>query len=292
MRGDNWDDLRFILAVARSGTIASAARRLVVDEATVARRIARFEKQVGARMFDRAGRHARPTTAGVAVIRAAAETERALASAREAIRADEGEVAGTVRVTSVPLVVNRLLIPELARLIEAHPRLTVDLIGVPRTLSLSDREADIALRLARPQAEPRALTRRIGYFDYAIFGSRARDPSSLPWLGYGTDMADLPQARAIAQLMAAQDGPIVPILANDADMLMTAVECGLGKTLLPVAIAGRNPELVRLSPELAPPIRRELWLLVHPDVRDTARVCTVVQWVEDRVRRAQRGDLA
>jgi DNA-binding transcriptional LysR family regulator len=84
-----------------------------------------------------------------------------------------------VRVTAVPILANRLLVPALPRLFARHPRLRVELVAEPRNLSLTRREADIALRLARPESGP-ALARRIGRLDFAVYGPRRRGAETLP----------------------------------------------------------------------------------------------------------------
>src|SRR4051812_16888095 len=150
MQSIAWDDLRYVLALARFATIAEAARRLSVDEATVARRIARIERQLGARLFDRVQRRLLPTDAGTAAAeraeRVEQEVERLVAGAAGADRV----AVGRVRITAVPVIVNRLLLPALPLLLEANPGLAVDLIAEPRDLSPVKREVDVAVRLARP----------------------------------------------------------------------------------------------------------------------------------------------
>src|SRR5262249_21203882 len=114
MQSIAWDDLRYVLALARFATIAEAARRLSVDEATVGRRIARIEQQLGARLFDRAQGRLAPTEAGrVAAERVEHEVEGLIAAAAGA----DHIVVGRVRVTAVPIIVNRLLLPALPLLL-------------------------------------------------------------------------------------------------------------------------------------------------------------------------------
>jgi DNA-binding transcriptional LysR family regulator len=273
----NWHDLRHVLAVAQGGTLAAAARRLRVDETTVARRLAAAEAALGARLFERVGGAMRPTAAGEAAIAHAERIEREVQALQGRIGGADAAVAGTVRLTAVPIVVNRLLVPALPDLLAAHPLLRLELIAEPRNLSLTKREADIALRLARPQGGGAVVTRRIGRLDYAVYGPADGDADALPWITYEEGLEELPQAKWIA---AATRGAAAPpaLMAADAETILAAVRAGLGKSLLPCTVAEREPGLRRLG-DGAPVLSRELWLLVHADLRRLARIEAVIGWI-------------
>ncbi len=278
MQDLDWNDLRFVLAVVRSQSLAGAARRLGVNESTVGRRIARAERRLGARLFERSQGQLHPTEAGAAVVAGAERVELEVQALEGAVSGADRLAAGTVRVTSVPIVVNRLLVPALPPLLSAHPQLEVELIAEPRDLSLTKREADIALRLARPQKELRAVARRVGRLDYAVYGPRRKSRKALPWITFEDGMADLPQWRWIAE-RASRDGErSAPVFVNDAEAILQSVNAGLGRSLLPVAIADREPGLVRLEAG-PPPLSRELWLMVHPELRELTRMRVVMDWL-------------
>lgn len=272
----NWNDLRYVLTVARVGTLSAAARRLGVNQTTVARRLAVAEAALGARLFDRVGGALHPTKAGEAAIARGEQVEQQLDALERAIAGTDAVPAGLVRLTSVPILVNRLLIPALFELYSRHPGLRVELIAEPRNLSLTRREADIALRLARPERGP-ALARRIGRLDYAVFALRRRKAQALPWITYEEGLGHLPQARWMAA--AARDGGLAPLQANDAEAILQAVRAGLGKSLLPSFLASQEPGLERLSGP-KPILSREMWLLVHRELRPQARIGAVISWLE------------
>lgn len=275
MRDLDWDDLRVLLAVARAGSLAGAARHLKVNESTVGRRVARAEQRLDARLFERDRGLLHPTAAGQAVIAAAERVEREVQAAESAVSGTDTLAAGLVRVTSVPLLINRLLVPALPALLNQHPDLHVELIAEPRDLSLTKREADVALRLARPRKGVRAIARRIGQLDYGVYGPTRRRRKTLPWIAYEEAMADLPQQRWLAQHA---DDAAPRVTVNDAEAILQAVKAGLGRSLLPIAIAGREPGLKRLD-KGAPALSRELWLLVHPELRKLVRIRTVMDWL-------------
>ena len=278
MQDLNWNDLRYVLAAARTGTLAAAARHLGVNETTVARRIAEAERRLGARLFERAKGGVTPTEAGSVVIAGAEQVELQVQSLEGAVTGTDRAVAGTTRVTSVPILVNRVLVPALPSLLDTHPALHVELVAEPRDLSLTKRQADIALRLARPRDELRSVAKRIGQLDYAVYGAAKARADGLPWITYDEAMADLPQGRWIAERAARDREAVTRVTVNDAETLIQSVRTGLGKSLLPCVIADRDPALTCLSDKPAE-LSRELWLMVHPDLRELTRIRVVMNWL-------------
>lgn len=277
MQGMEWSDLRFVLAVARAGTLSGAARRLGVNQTTVSRRLAAAETSLRARLFDRGEGLFRPTKAGDEILRRAAQIEAEIDAIERGIGGSDTIIAGSVRVTAVPILVNRLLIPALPKLYAAHPGLQVELIAEPRNLRLTRREADIALRLARPESGD-ALARRIGRLDYAVY-TPARKTGALPWITYDESLSHLPQARWIAA--AAKNEP-PKLLVNDAEAILQAVGAGLGRSLLPCVAAENDKRLRRMS-GTKPVLSREIWLLVHRELRAQARIAAVIDWLDHAV---------
>lgn len=284
MRDRNWDDLRFVLAAARTESFSLAARQLDVNESTVARRIAQAERRLRVRLFERTPGRLQPTEVGAELIRRAESVEREIQAAESALIGADERAAGTVRVTSVPLIVNRVLAPALPRLLAEHPQLRIELVADPQNLSLTKREADISLRLARPHKEVRAIARRIGLLAYASYGPSGGQSETLPWITYDDRMADLPQARWIDELIARDRAMPPQLVANDAETILQCVKAGIGKSLLPVAIGEREPGLVRLG-DCPRSLSRELWLMVHPDLRDLTRTCVTMEWLTAAVNR-------
>lgn len=268
----NWDDLRVVLAVARGETLSAAAKRLGVDQTTVTRRLAATERAMGTPLFQRVERRLQPTDAGAKTVvhaeRVEAEIERLAARLAGTDRAPEGQV----RLTAVPILVNRVLVPRLAAFRRRYPKLSLELIAEPRNLQLAKRDADIAVRLARP-AGGTALCRKLGELAYSVYGV-AGAGGLLPWLGYDDDHADLPQARWLAR-EARRAG--IALRANDAETLFQAATAGLGRTLLPDLAVPGGSGLARLSD--GPVLRREVWLLVHPEIRHLPRIAAVADWL-------------
>jgi DNA-binding transcriptional LysR family regulator len=283
----DWNDLRYVLALARDGSLAAAARCLAVDATTVARRLRAAEAALGVRLFYRMPDGAlRPTRSGEAAAAHAERAEAAVIDLLDAVAGSDATPVGTVRVTSVPILVARVLVPAAAALTARHPGLRLELVAEPRDLSLTRREADVAVRLARPvpRSGRAVLAKRIGRLAYAAYAPAswpAGKEAGLPWVGYEDGMAHLPQARWLATA-AAREGGAAPVALNDAEAVLRAVSAGLGRSLLPRAVGDGEAGLRRLAPPpgLPPLPAREVWLLVHPDLRQLARVPAVVGSLE------------
>src|SRR5262249_29537482 len=146
----DWDDLRVLLALERCGSISGAARELKVDHSTVSRRLAALEQALGVRLVTRAADGLVFTPAGERALASARTLEGQLAHLENAVHSEVAEVEGTVRVSTpagAAYLVTRLLDP----LREKHPALTVEVSGVNRQVDLKRREADVAMRMGRPQ---------------------------------------------------------------------------------------------------------------------------------------------
>lgn len=278
LRPMNWDDLRYLLAVAQAGSLKGAARALSVDKTTVSRRVQALERTLGEALLERVGGALHPTEYATQFLQHVEAMQDAAQAIGAQARTGQAAQLGVVRITAVPLIVNHVLIPALPDLLEGSPGLTVDLISEPRDLSLLRGEVDIALRLARPEeGGDGVLARKLGRVAYAAYGPR-EGAADLPWVGYDRRMQFLPQAAALSRVIEQQKG--YDARFNDAESLLQAVLAGQGRTLLPRLIGDRQPELVELAfPETLPPAR-DLWLLVRRELRELERVKRSVAWIE------------
>jgi DNA-binding transcriptional LysR family regulator len=280
----DWNDLRHVLAAARARALAPAARSLGVNESTIARRIARAEQSLGSRLFDRVDGALLPTEAGEIAIARAERMEVEVDLLKGAASDVDASAAGTVRVSSIPLIINRVLVPALRELYAAHPCLRVEAVAEPRNISLTRRDADIALRMGRPDREHKVITRRIAKLGYAVYGPARRKAARLPWITYDVSMAALPHVGWIQRAIKLdRDGP-ASLTVNDSEVALHAIRAGVGKSLLPCAIGDREGGLTRLSGP-TPILDRELWLLVLPELRSLARIRAVIDWIDALIAR-------
>ncbi|MDY0884657.1 LysR family transcriptional regulator [Dongia soli] len=294
MQAINWNDLRYILAIARGNSLAAAARLLGVDETTVSRRLSAVEKALEARLFVRApGGRLLPSEAGEVAMGFAEQVEQDVNRLHGAVAGKDAAAIGKVRLTSVPILVNSVLLPAMGLLQEKHRGLQIELVADMRYLSLTKRETDIALRLGRPRSDVGAavLTRKVGLLAYAVYApaaASAREAAALPWITYDESMAQIPQAKWLMQMSARDHDGRVPLAVNDPESIVAAVRAGLGKSLLPIALVKGDPAFRRLKDKDWPALpEREIWLLIHPDQRPLARIGAVIDWIETALE--QRG---
>ena len=166
----DWENLRHFVVLAREGTLTAAARQLGVDHATVARRVAALEAEIGLKLVDRRARSYQLTDGGQRIAATAAPMEEAAFAVARAVQAAKPGLRGEVSISAPPSLANALIAPQLSRLRRRHPGIRIKLIGEKRTASLNRREADVALRLSRPQ-EPGLIARKIGSFGFALYGA-------------------------------------------------------------------------------------------------------------------------
>lgn len=268
-----WDDLNILLAVQRGGGLAGAARRLGVDKTTVARRLRALESDFGAPVTQADGKNRiRLTPDGIRLAHHAERMEAEMTAALDPRNACSAS-AGLIRITAVPIVMNHILLPNLPALQADLPDAEIELISEARDLDLAQREADLALRLARPRSGgTEVITRKLGELRYALF-RHAAAPDDLPWIGYDPAMGHLSHAAAIDRLAETAPG----LRVNDAETLLQAVSQGLGKSLLPQAIAATCPDLICDTQINAP--RREVWLMMPRKVKGVARFDRAAAWL-------------
>jgi DNA-binding transcriptional LysR family regulator len=284
----DWDDLRYFLAVERTGTLARAASLLHINATTVGRRLAALEERAGARLFDRTPEGFVLTTAGRDLLPRAEQMEQqALAIEREIIGADQ-RLSGVVRVNATEMLATRFIAPQLPRFSEKHPGITVDLNCTPRSVRLARREADIALRLARPQ-EDDVVTRRLASIELRLYAApryleeRGVPPDPEHSLA-GHDTILFADSRAFTLenewFCARLDGARVVLRSDSVSSIYSAALSALGIALLPQAVADHEPGLRRLNTASSPE-PRVVWQAVHSELQKSARVRVVLDFLAE-----------
>lgn len=277
----DWEDVRVFLALAEQGSLSAAARRLDVDHTTVARRLAALEATLGVRLADRLPRAVSLTEAGRRfAARAAGMRDEAFALQRLARGLDAAE-GGAVRVSAPPVFARVVVAPRLGELRRRHPGIVLDLIADQAFADLDRSEADLALRLSRP--EPRGLIgRKLGEMRFGVYAAPdylERPPAAWEFVAHDRMPPELPQE---AWLEEFRDGRPVTFRSNDNGILAAAARAGVGVALLPRYLAEAEPGLVALNPGRPLP-SREIWLAVHDDVRRAPRVRAVIDFLAEAV---------
>jgi molybdate transport repressor ModE-like protein len=276
----DWNDFRLVLAVHRAGTLAAAARVLGIDHSTAFRRLNALEARIGARLFERMpGGVYRATAAGdrtaVAAERMEGET---LALDRDLVGQDH-RLSGRVRITSSETLAYARLTHHLAAFRQVHPGIEIELIIDNRVLSLSRREADIALRPVRPK-EGDLWGRKLADVAWGVYGApalvettgRLSGPDALrerPLLGWEQGAAGI---RVADWLARAAPAAAFVYRTNSLVNQLTAARAGIGLAVLPCYLGDSEAGLVRALDAPLPELAGELWIVTHMDLKTTARV--------------------
>src|SRR5262245_42532558 len=287
----DWDDLRYFLAVHRAQTLARAASALRINATTVGRRLQSLEEHAGARLFDRTPEGYVLTPAGRDLLPRAERMEaEARALEREISGADQ-RLEGKVRLSVTEMLGTRFIAPHLPEFAARYPEITIDLNCTNRPVSLGRREADIALRLAKPH-EDNLVIRKLGAINLALYasptyldehGTPRRPDTALS--GHRAILFADSRAFAIenAWYEARLDGAQVVMRSDSVSSIYSATVAGLGIALLPRVVADADPSLVRVPTKSAPE-PRVIWQAVHRDLARAPRIRVVSDFVRDVVR--------
>jgi DNA-binding transcriptional LysR family regulator len=287
----DWNDARYFLAIHRGQTLSAAGRALKVQQSTVGRRLAALEQALGARLFERTPDGYVLSDAGEAMLGHAERIEDEALSAERSLLGREGRVAGVVRVTAPQAFGNQLVVPLLARLHAEQPELMVELVADNANLSLTKREADLALRLGRPQ-QPLLVIRRLGDVASGLYAARSylarrgrptRDLADHDYVDYDESYL---QKQAVAWFRQRARGGRCTVRVNGSHGIAAAVAAGLGVGPLPCWLGDGIAGLERVLPTES--YQQELWLVLHRDSRHVARVRAVAEFF---VREMQRSRL-
>ncbi len=285
----NWDDLRVFLAVARAGSLSGAARSLGVNHSTVFRRIAGFEETLGVRLFDRLPTGYALTPAGEETLGIVERIEADVTTLDRTVTGQDLRLSGTVRITAIDMLAFWLLPDHLRRFRATHPGIEVEIVVGNEALNLSRRETDIALRIGNSPPET-LVGRRVGTLQFAIYGApdycaahSGADLAQHDWIGF--DNAHAPLTRQLEMLLP---GIRPAVRSNSVACAVRLAKAGLGLALLPCAIADLKPDLIRIA-ELPEPFGLDLWLLTHEDLRHTARIRTVLEFLTPALAESLKG---
>jgi len=280
----DWADLQYFAAVVRSGSIAGAARALRVNHSTVLRRIASLEAALGVRLFDRLPGGYALTTEGNELNEQLAGLDEQVDAAQRRLTGRDAAITGTIRLTTTDTLLHGLLMPVLARFHAAHPGVQVQVAINNSFSSLTQREADVALRGSN-RPPPNLVGRRVGDIQTALYASRAylkslgrhADIAAYRWVGSDESLAHLEQAKWLRRNV---DEARVALRVDSLVGMVDAVAHGVGAGLLLCPLADARSELVRLAPP-DPALDTQVWILTHPDLRQVARMRVFTQFVFD-----------
>lgn len=280
----DWNNLKYFLAVARTGGLTPAANQLKTSASTVSRHIDAMEATLDMRLFLRQQRGYLLTDEGSTILEQVIEVERAMQSV-ERQGAAVAEIAGEVKLATLESIAHYLLMPHLPTFTARYPQVRVELLVNRHLADLSRREADLALRIADPRQRDHApddIAHCIGTFNFELYCThesleQVSDWRQLPHISWDAAWVKLPMVEWLRTLFPEQ----TPVLrSNTMQAHYLAARSGLGAALLPRFIGDNDTKLQRIATEQVP-MQQELWLLYHRDLKSSRRVLAMRDFIEE-----------
>ena len=286
----NWDDLRYFLAAAESGSLSAAAKRLHSNQPTVGRHIDSLEKVLGVKLFKRHTQGLSLSREGEIMLAGSELMRSGVLKMQHLFNGQTDTADGTVCVALPEGLANEMLIPTLPEFYQRYPQINLILKISSRSANLSHGEADIALRLFRP-SDANLVVKRLGDMQLGLYAAadylqqhgmpkKQQDLHRHKLIAYGDELIDLPENQWL--LKHAEDAAIV-LQSDSTSARIRATEAGLGLSILPDLLISGNTKLRRLfSLDELPAY--EIWLVYHRDLRHIARIRAVAEYFSELFR--------
>ena len=284
----NWDDMRYFLALCRTDSFVAAASELKVNHSTVSRRISALENALQTQLFQRTGKGCQLTPAGEKLLPYAEQLESTFISLEESTSGKNLQLAGSVRIGAPDGIGNCFLASRLSRFQGDHPALEFELIAVPMYYSLAKREIDISITVRKPIAG-NVVTRKLTNYRFGLFASdeylkgcnppqKREDLREHRIVGY---IDDLLFDQELHYLDEFTPGLQANFRSSTVVGQISAIVAGAGIGIVPYFLAHPEPSLVPILADYS--IEREFWLHVNPDSRQLARVRTTIDFIVDQI---------
>jgi DNA-binding transcriptional LysR family regulator len=286
----DWNDLRYFLCVARTGSLSRAAAELGVSVSTVSRRIVELEANLGATLFSRSPTGYTLTLEGERVLDGAEKVEAGVFAVERSAYGLVDQPSGTVRLATSENIATDLVIPALARFREQYPLIRLEIVTSTVTAELESQEADIALRMVRPD-RGNLKVRRLGRMTYSVYARRdylqanpatgANPLAGRAFVVWDDAHAHLPAAVWAADRVSDSD---IALVTSSLPTQLAAVRAGVGLAVIPDFLVASD-DLVQVMPP-SDVFSNDVWLVVHSDISMSARVRAVSDFLADVVGRA------
>jgi DNA-binding transcriptional LysR family regulator len=288
----DWGEFQIFLAIARAGQLTRAGLSMGVDATTMGRRLRRLESKLGATLFEQTREGQVLTEAGEQLLVRIEAMAHTASGIGDGVGTSTGlALSGTLRISVSEGFGSWFLAPLIPQFVTAHPALTLDLVASSGFLSLSKREADIAVMLSRPKAGP-VIARKLADYALRLYASptylaECKQPEALADLGQGhrlvgyiPDLLYAPELRYLDEILPGLSPKIRSSSINAQHQLIAS---GAGIGVLPCFIGDADRRLVPIFP--GHQIMRSFWLVSHKDTHQLARVRAVKDWIVDCVQR-------
>jgi len=286
----HWDDFRYFLSIAESGSIAESARELGVSYSTASRRLNILEEALGARLFERLATGYQLTAAGTEILESARNMESEFERLSRGVLGRDARLSGRLRFATTDALALRFM-PDLAGFTRKYPEIEVDLLSTPAPMELAMRDAEVAM-LATDHPPEALVGRRLARLSSALYASvryldgrsDIQDLSSQSWVAWEQRMRHIPAARWMRENIPTAR---VACRVTTGVALLAAVRDGVGIAHLLCSLADPDPELQKIGP-LEPSLETSLWLLTHEDLATTGRVRVFLDYMAEAIGRDRR----
>lgn len=287
----DWDDLRYFLAVAETGSLSAAARQLGSHQPTVGRRIQTLEEHLGARLFKRHARGFSLNQTGQSVIDAVRAMAESATTVERRVTGRDARLTGRVRISAVDAIATLWLTPVLAKLQALHPGIEIVLTPASHSADLTRLEADIAIRLFRP-TDGQLVARRVAALAFGLFAApayleqhgtpeREKDLARHALIDFDDRLSHLPESQWLSR---ASDGR-PPVFRSESTLTRAAAAAaGIGISVLSLYGVAGQLGLLRILPKAKIP-KRDIWLVTHADLKQSARMRATLDFLAESFRR-------
>jgi DNA-binding transcriptional LysR family regulator len=291
MHDVDWDDLRFFLAMSEQGSISGAAKFLNVNHSTVLRHLASLEKRLGAWLFDRLPDGYAMTAQGEELRNQLRGVSEQIETAQRSLSGRDLGLSGAIRITTTDTLMHGLLMPSLAEFRALNSAIQMEIVISNTFLSLTRREADVAVRPSNIVPE-NLVGRRAGRLRSAIYASKnylkkaakKKEWADHDWVAPEETLSHLAQAKWVRENIP-EDRIVVRV--GSLVGMVAAVCYGMGVGMLLCLLADQETELVRLA-EPVNELDTDVWILTHPALRGVARIKACTEFLYDRLRRSDK----
>jgi DNA-binding transcriptional LysR family regulator len=291
MQDMDWDDLRFFLAVSERGSISAAAEFLNVNHSTVLRRLASLEKRLGARLFDRLPDGYAMTAQGEELCNQLRGVNEQIESAQRNLSGRDLNLSGAIRLTTTDTLMRGLLMPYLAEFRALNPAIQMEIVINNTFLSLTRREADVAVRPSNIVPE-NLVGRRVGRLRTAVYasktylkkGEKKKDWADHNWVAPDESLAHLAQAKWLQERIPEER---IVVRLDSLVGMVEAVRNSMGVGMLLCLLADDERDLVRLA-EPVKEVETDVWILTHPALKGVARIKAFTDFLYDRLRASDK----
>ncbi|MGR3540308.1 MAG: LysR family transcriptional regulator [Hasllibacter sp.] len=281
---NNWDDLKFVLALSRAGTMTAAARTLGTNVATVSRRIERITDSAATPLFVKTDGAWQATPVARGLIRAAEEFEAQITREENNARETAGQGLTPIRLTASPMIIAAVLLPAMGDVVQRHPNLRLSLKNKVQSTGLG--EADIFIRFGRPEAG-RLVARRVGAVTFHAYRAANVEAPADGWVGLSSEYDDAPSALLGTSVFDSEP----TVRCDQFEHMVEAMKATGLPGIIPDIVGSREPELQKLD-ITQPALELEFWMAFHQSRRDDIAVRAVADWVVDCFRRSAWANVA